>query len=560
MLGNVCQPRIPSLFSELPANMATPLNVRPHDVWLSRLISNGYLPKEIPPTFSSKGFGENAAELAKIWTTKIGQPWTAPEIYSISKHGHSRRNLSIVNPINQLQVSSIIAENWGNLKFQSNRSNTSVSNFQPELRNNGRSIRGSDFDELRIRHVKILATYDYFLKLDISRFYNSIYTHSIGWALFGKDWVKANFKLPEYEKTYGSKLDKAIAGGQKGQTIGIPIGPDTSRILSELILVQIESDISGFLGDISDRIVRNVDDFIIGIHQSEDVNEIISKISEVFYEYQLALNDEKTKISSTSDIDIPIWTHQIRSFRLSTYPNRQAEDIDTFFAMILKLADLHPGENIVLFALKKIANLQFNERNQYHVINWFIHFARKFPANVSYVVQYFVTLAKDTFVMPFDSIKAFLEKEIPIKAGLAHTDELAWLLYLARILSVKLDGKTFDRSLKLKSSVCAIQILHLRQLNLISGSIDDSFWRSFATKDGLNSEMWLIVYEATKRNWWKTKSPLNLTGVEYFKDLNSRDIFFYNTNLIVKRAFHIARPRIVKIKSGNNINWGASYF
>ena len=39
------------------------------------------------------------------------------------------------------------------------------------------------------------ATSDWLIKTDISRFYSSIYTHSIAWAAYEKDKVKNNLNL-----------------------------------------------------------------------------------------------------------------------------------------------------------------------------------------------------------------------------------------------------------------------------------------------------------------------------------------------------------------------------
>jgi hypothetical protein len=66
------------------------------------------------------------------------------------------------------------------------------------------------------------------LAADISEFYHSIYTHSISWALHTKLFAKSNQKA----KVVGNLLDKATQNGQHGQTVGIPIGPDTSLVAS----------------------------------------------------------------------------------------------------------------------------------------------------------------------------------------------------------------------------------------------------------------------------------------------------------------------------------------
>src|SRR3546814_5011434 len=72
------------------------------------------------------------------------------------------------------------------------------------------------------------------------RFYPSIYTHSIAWAILGKAHVKASHHTTAFKGHFANHLDKAVGAGQEGQTIGIPIGPDTSRIIAELVAVVVE--------------------------------------------------------------------------------------------------------------------------------------------------------------------------------------------------------------------------------------------------------------------------------------------------------------------------------
>ncbi len=67
------------------------------------------------------------------------------------------------------------------------------------------------------------------MKTDLSRFYQTIYTHSLPWAIHGKAQAKEN----KENGLYGNKLDSCVRNTQDQQTIGLPVGPDTSFILSE---------------------------------------------------------------------------------------------------------------------------------------------------------------------------------------------------------------------------------------------------------------------------------------------------------------------------------------
>jgi hypothetical protein len=123
---------------------------------------------------------------------KIIKFWTKPEHYSVPRYGLARRQLSIVNPVNQLYVSHLISSNWQPIQEKLNRSN--ITEFHPQivLKGNGRAVTGVDFDGVARRSAEILGSYGRYVKTDFARFYPSIYTHAIPWSIIGKTYAKDN--------------------------------------------------------------------------------------------------------------------------------------------------------------------------------------------------------------------------------------------------------------------------------------------------------------------------------------------------------------------------------
>lgn len=80
----------------------------------------------------------------------------------------------------------------------------------------------------------------YEIRLDISSFFDSIYTHSIPWAIH----TIAVAKKKRNDKTLlGNKLDKCMQSMNYNQTNGILVGNAVSRIVSEIILCTIDEAI-----------------------------------------------------------------------------------------------------------------------------------------------------------------------------------------------------------------------------------------------------------------------------------------------------------------------------
>lgn len=511
---------------------------------LRKLIRRGYFPAELPPPFTTASYASNAVQFAEKWpAAEIQKFWTAPESYSFPRYGDARRKLSIVNPINQLHVSHIISANWDNLRERLNRSE--ISEFKPHFSGNiiyGRAITNIDFDGVARRKTTILSNFGRYVKTDIARFYPSIYTHSIAWATLGKAHVKANLHSKEIKNHYSSLLDKAVSAGQEGQTIGIPIGPDTSRIISELIAVEVEQIAQVHIGNFKSRGVRYVDDMIFGLEESETSSAVLSGLSLALYEYQLEINAEKTDVFGLGHAHTPEWIHFVRSFSLTSNPKNQRDDLDSFFEHAIYLSDQNKKDNALLFAVKRAASFSVADSNIQHLMYWLLYCSRRSATCLSFVAEHLAAL-HGSVDLPDDDIRSFILQQIPTKAAAGHTHELAWLLFWAREIELSIPNGILASVTNLRSSVIALAVLDLENRQLVEGEVDFSFWQSFTDEQGLKSEMWLVAYEATRKEWWPTAPNTDfITGHAFFSDLWAENVQFYDPNVKAKRRAKVPIP------------------
>jgi hypothetical protein len=511
------------------ASLTPPLAPPINELRLARLISHGYFPAELPPPFTADGFSQHVVEFSQKWDPKdIRNFWSAPESFGSPRYGHARRKISIVNPINQTLVALIVSDNWDDIKKRLSRSK--ISEFQPEilLKGRGRAVTGVNFDGVSRRKAEILGSFGRYVRTDIARFYPSIYTHSIAWALVGKQHAKADHQSAAFKNSYPNQLDAAVRAGQEGQTLGIPIGPDTSRILSELIAVEIEIILKSKLIDLEVRGVRYVDDMILGLKDAETASVVLSGLSTALYEYGLELNADKTVTLGMGSPHAPEWIHYIRTFELSAKASRQRDDLDSFFEQAVYLADANPRENALLFAVKRAATFAVDSKNLDHLVRWLLYSARRAPSCLRFVSEHLAAI-NSTSKLPHDEICAYIVNQIPQKAEAAHIEELAWLLFWAREIAAKIPADALTGVRLLQSSTIALLVMDLNQLGLIDGALDISFWESFATVEGLKSDMWLAAYEATRKGWWPAADAY-VKNHEFFGDIWAKGIEFYDVS------------------------------
>lgn len=172
--------------------------------------------------------------------------------------------------------------------------------------------------------------YNKLLKLDIIRCFDSIYTHSLAWALLNRSLVKD--EILKADKTFAGEFDKLMQAVNYGETNGIIIGPEFSRIFAELLLQQIDKNVFNVLSSkklyhkIDYEIFRYVDDFFIFYKDENTKENIIESYRLQLKLFKMHLNDQKMQLYEIPIVTgITIAKHRI-SYLLSEYMGFELEE------------------------------------------------------------------------------------------------------------------------------------------------------------------------------------------------------------------------------------------
>jgi hypothetical protein len=140
-------------------------------------------------------------------------------------------------------------------------------------------------------------------------YYPSIYTHSIPWALHTKITAKAK---RHDKKLLGNRLDALVRKTQHDQTIGIPIGPDSSVIIAEIIGTEIDRYLRDKIPDLVGY--RYVDDMYFYFDDQAKAEICLKEIQHIFKELELQINIEKTSIKNLPCGIEDEWVIALRTF------------------------------------------------------------------------------------------------------------------------------------------------------------------------------------------------------------------------------------------------------
>jgi hypothetical protein len=254
------------------------------------LLGRGYFPKEMPPTFTTETFAMVASDLEP----KDGRRWRRPVRHTVFRPGGLRRALGLPHPESQAALAQVVESSWALIDAHCGESRISLTRPMPAEADGDRSIVSMDPASRMLRRARLQRSARYVVSADVSEFYNSIYTHSLPWALMGKEAAKR--ALAQRVPIVGSDLDQALQHSQDGQTLGIAIGPDTSLIAAEIVLSAVDRALrkTGVADD--GNALRFIDDYEMFYRTRSEAEDALSQLEGQLLAFQLNLNPSKTGV------------------------------------------------------------------------------------------------------------------------------------------------------------------------------------------------------------------------------------------------------------------------
>ena len=287
-------------------------------------------------------------------------------------HKLDGRVLSVVHPRNQVAVASFYAKHSALITYYTSlspfsiRRPVSVSRFayfkdklhEQQLEKIPAGVEedereyeqlGSYFVYKAYRNIhKFFESYKYhrcerrynaMVQIDVSKCFDSIYTHSLPWAVLGKAQTK--FHLEESLGTFGGRFDNLMQKMNHKETNGIVIGPEFSRIFAEVILQAVDTDLlvrlengAGLKHKVDFEIFRYVDDFFVFYNDDSTQLKIIETLQECLKLAKLSINSAKLKHYKK-----PILTEiTVAKERISSLFN------ETFDSRVEEITALNPSE------------------------------------------------------------------------------------------------------------------------------------------------------------------------------------------------------------------------
>lgn len=487
------------------------------------LYKYGMFSEYIPTCFNSNGLYKKIDKLKTSFDKEHKSECVELPIYKTSIE---RRIIKVPNPEQYVYLCERLKNNINDIEKAISHNKSTESN---PFRINGdkqfldiplyceyKNIKTGFMKSVKNR-IRLSMGYKYQLKIDLSKFYDSIYTHIIEWCVVGKPAAKGRTK----PGNWGELLDKAIRASQSAETKGIPTGPFTSRILSEFILSEIDKQLR------SENLLflHYVDDYRFYFKTESDAIKSLKKIANIFREYKLEINESKTAIKE--------YPYEVLSnISQKVYECRKLNEKESIIYVINECNKLYlEGEKASYkYVLKTLNKINNNElKNWIYLESFFLSVLTIKPDLARYISKIILkhkNLISESFKdRLIDILNTNIEEE--------NECEILWIVWLLIKLDYFIiDCEIVNKLLAINNDFIIIITLYcIEEMNIENDEtkrIKNSIEKRLEILD-LDQSNWLLLYESIFNNWFdneKIKSKIN--DYPFFKALMKNGVNFFD--------------------------------
>ncbi|MEC4049651.1 RNA-directed DNA polymerase [Flavobacterium sp. SUN046] len=502
------------------------------------LLENGYFPKELPPPFQTKLFADKLIDIESDWKAVLilnnkaikakkeifrERYWESKwVVHSLPKVGYSRRLLGIPNPYHQSILSKSISDRWAEIEVIFNKS--TISNSKPVKDTTGKRALKSINTFGQFRKECLINSYDkiYEVRTDVSRYYGTIYTHIVPWIIHSKAVAKVDRKNLAL---LGNLLDKNLRESNSGQTLGIPIGPDTSLVVAEIIGCTLDEMIQKKFNSSAVKGFRYIDDYYIYCENQSDSEKVFKYVQSIFTEFQLDINEEKTKISKSPFPFETDWSIELGSFTFRKHPQSQQTDIERFVSVAFRYAKLNPKDSVLNFAITVLKGIPLFEESWKLYQSFVLKIAITEPVTLPTVAQILVSHKAKVEKL---KVKSVVENIIKEHTPKGHHFEVSWALWICKEFEIKIPNNLAKLVFDSSDVVSILIALDLKKNGFINKPVSTSHLRIELTPESLMEDKWLLTYESILQGWIKSPKLNPISENEFFSLLKKHRVKFYD--------------------------------
>lgn len=492
----------------------------PDDV-LMGLLEYGYFTDKIIPIFSSKQFykfiisqdaknflsNNKKLKYSSISHRRLSNK-AKTRIFSIP-HPHIYSQICNFIKCNWMKINALLAMRWQGIQYnmacvRKIKGTNKIFEMNYASRTNIPAVE----------YTNISIGAKYVVEADISNFFPSIYTHSLGWSIVGREKAYKNRK----KDYWYNELDRLIRNSQNEESHGIQIGPSTSNIIADIILSYVDKK----LIDSNFKFRRYIDDYKCYVKNKDEADKFILFLSDALNELRLNLNTQKTRVLELPTPLNSLWVRQLRGFNFYKVSkgkilldDRSISEISDFFDLAINLEKQEHNAAIFNYTIKMLLRAKKTPKAKNIFYNKALQLITIFPYLADFIPDILVDTDRDVYE---ENIKYLIENSL----DLSDWASASYSIYASLKSRRKIENFTdFIDKIILSKDCILIFITYLyNKANNISNDRIIDFAKTIVAAE-LDDEYWVLIYELFK--WGKLGK---VKSIQEFTELKKYNISF----------------------------------
>lgn len=322
----------------------------------------------------------------------------------------------------------------------------------------------------------------FYVKADIADFFPSIYSHAIQWALVSLDKAKR-----EKSEKWFNDIDYFQRLGNRKETNGIPVGPATSNVLSEIILAKVDERLDK---KFDFDFYRIIDDYQAFCETREKAEKFIRVLKNQLSNFKLRLNIKKTSIKQ---LPVPIeseWFIDVVN-HLPSKDNREPINITRFMDYALQKQEHTPDGSVLKYAAKSIKN-DLSVDSADLLLKYLLDLCMDYPVLLPILEDLFDQVFERSGTIPaeyFEQLNHILLEHAINK----RSDAMAWSLYYLNEFSQSITENIAEKVVDSEDCI-AILMLYLQGEYKVKAI---NFAKSLLAENDLFllDRYWILLYQ-----------------------------------------------------------------
>ena len=483
------------------------------------LLGYGMFADKVPPFLTSESFLKFCKNPPRGFTFE--NTIRKYIIYESLRNINIPRKLSIPNPIAYRNQCKKLSDYWDELlnhfrnKTKDNKHKISrihIRKIKDSLKlfeMNYKNYKTDDYPE-----PKLLIGKTYMVKADISNFFPSIYSHALSWAIDGKENAKKNKN--NKDKWY-NEIDEVRRNINYGETHGILIGPHSSNLISEIILVCIDDVLSKEYD-----YIRNIDDYICYVESMEKAEKFLIDLSTELKKYNLTLNHKKTEILELPLASSEHWVRKLNTFVFLDKEKINLKEVRAFLDIALDLMKKNKDNAAILnYAIKVLSKKEkyMTLKAKEYFIDTIHHLVLIYP----YLVTILDKNVFEAYNIEVNRIEKIAKDIFNIGYKKKLFEAMSYAVYFSIKYDFKIDDNLFDVAKNSYDSIfMLLAYLHDKKFSEVKKFNNSDIGKKYKelAKNLLDDidEYWVFVYEILNKellkNEWKVMKRNNVSFIK----------------------------------------------